>query len=176
MTTMSQNPESPKSPKSPVATRLLRLPVATRLLRIPWKRPTVCAVTSVGFVLPFAMDGVHVPPVFQVMLVSQTIVAILFWWDPAISQNTVVHRIDAALARANVVSIISYKFFLGTADNMSEFLLAMFCMFLHFWLSHRVSSHQNHRGCGWGSSEHVAVHALAHLWCSRGVYLTFFMS
>ena len=139
------------------------------------KPPTICVVTSIGFVLPFAMDGVHVPPILQIMLVSQTAVAILFWWDPAVSRNTVVHRVDAALARATVVSVIGYKLFLGGPENLPEFFVTMLFMFVCFYISHRISSHHSSMGeaAAWGSSQHVAAHALAHLWCSRGVYLTF---
>jgi hypothetical protein len=149
------------------------------------KPPTICVVTSIGFVLPFAMDGVHVPPVFQIMLVSQTAVSILFWWDPAVSRNTIVHRVDAALARATVVSVIGYKLFLGSPlcgqllrcapENLPEFFVTMLFMFVCFYISHRVSSHRSSMGeaHAWGSPQHVAAHALAHLWCSRGVYLAF---
>jgi len=92
---------------------------------------------------------------FAVITFNGSIVSIMFWSNPVLYRNTIIHRIDAVSARFILVNYALYKITVNH-NNLLWFLIYYFIMLVFFYLSNKISSNN------WCCKKHINFHLLAH--------------
>jgi hypothetical protein len=121
-------------------------------------------VTGTGFFIPYISLRNIMPLYFSRILLLQGITTLLFWYDPIKNKNTYIHKIDSILARLNILSYISYKFFIYK-KNVIYFSVNTTLMLYFFYLSHINSSKT------WCCKNHLICHGMAHIISYYSIYL-----
>lgn len=126
--------------------------------------------TSFGFFLPVFLSRrygeaglVHTP--FFLLLTSQTASSALFWYHPQLFRGTLVHKIDAFLARTSILTVVLHQ--LSYPRSLGAFFLSTTMMLYFFHLSH---IHGNNEWCG---HEHIQAHTMAHVYSLVSLWYTF---
>ena len=87
--------------------------------------------TSSTFMIPFIWvlythHYLPVPTFIMCVVLFETIVSLLFWYDPINNQATNIHKIDGIFAR---ISICTMHWIFGSSDELSRRLKARLCLF-----------------------------------------------
>jgi hypothetical protein len=101
------------------------------------------------------------------MLLCNYIFSVLFWWDGR--PNTIIHRIDAFLARLSIVSFSSYILFFRNLELRWKalFLLVLQQCFRMYYFGSKASA------LNWCSDAHIIWHLFFHLFVGIGATFAF---
>jgi hypothetical protein len=125
------------------------------------------AATSSLFIVPIYAHHLHnipIPWVLKNLIILQGCVSIVFWWNPIVNRNTVIHKIDKVLARISISSVVGYKII---HDPTPLFTFSTIIMFYFFYLSNVYSRRS------WCSNPHIVCHCIAHISAHNSIYLAF---
>ena len=121
--------------------------------------------TSIAFVSPLytlSMYHFHVPTWIHTLILLQGCISVVFWIDPVGHRNTLVHRVDAVLARMSISSVIGFKIWVYRR-NAVWFYLHLLPMFYCFYVSNVYSQRS------WCSRQHIRVHGMAHMFAYASI-------
>lgn len=113
--------------------------------------PTI--ITSLFFSLPIFLFNPNT--YISCLLYMTTTSSILFWSNPV--KNSIIHKIDACIARLTIATFIFYKIYLNTCNQLF-FFTTMMKMFFFFYMSNVHS-----KKC-WCGHNHLFFHTFAHIY------------
>jgi|TARA_B110000114_G_C14975074_1_gene350129 hypothetical protein len=100
------------------------------------------------------------------ILTATEISSLLFWSNPKLYRNTVIHHLDSCLTRITI-SIIVLHNMLYQPYNIG-FFASTFAMFVFFYYSNAASSKK------WCSNRHLGYHLIAHIMVILSSFFTVF--
>jgi len=114
----------------------------------------ILVATSIGFISPvFLLD---IPIWLQYSLFFTTCISSAFWSDPNKHRNSILHYIDALMARIMITTVFFYALWQQN-ENLSLLFFMTSIMIFFFYLSDQSSSKE------WCSHNHIIYHGLAHI-------------
>jgi hypothetical protein len=128
-------------------------------------------ITSLFFMAPFVYYKIKngkwpVSIVIVGILTATEISSLLFWSNPKLYRNTLIHHLDACLTRITISIIILHNI-LYQSYNIG-FFVSTFVMFVFFYYSN-VASYKK-----WCSNRHLVYHLIAHLMVILSSFFTVF--
>jgi hypothetical protein len=114
-----------------------------------WKY--ILVVSSIGFLIPLIFTTI---PYFIMLFFTVSFVSAMFWVDN--TENSVVHYMDAAMARIGIISVLLYKIFINT-NNLWLFSIFTAISFVMIYKSN-VESRKK-----WASKTHILFHLFSHI-------------
>jgi hypothetical protein len=102
------------------------------------------------------------------LLILIIICSQLFWSNPI--QDSLIHRIDAIVAKMSIICFILYIIFFKKHPWWGCFtaLIIAVCITTTFYLSNHFSSIE------WCSEPHILFHGLMHIFCYIGTFYAFY--
>jgi hypothetical protein len=121
-------------------------------------------LTGSSFSFLFIFYSYMMPIYLATILFFQSILTLLFWYDPIKNKNTYIHLVDGINAKIVILSFIFYKFFIYT-NNLTIFSITTSIGLYFFYLSH-ISSKEK-----WCCNKHLICHSIAHILSVISIYL-----
>jgi hypothetical protein len=110
-----------------------------------------------GFGCIFIFCSSWMPIYFQIILLNQSILTLLFWINPMRTRNSIIHKIDGFNAKLLICSFILYKWFIYR--KYAFYFTTNTSIGLYFY--HLSDKHSRHTWC---SQKHLLCHFIAHIY------------
>lgn len=127
--------------------------------------------TSSTFMIPFiwvlyTYHYLPVPTFIMCVVIFETIVSLLFWYDPIKNQATNIHKIDGIFARISICTMVAYHIFCTDEFNYM-FWFCLVNMVVFFTLSNYF-----YREGKWCTPLHIMSHCFAHIYATMCIFFT----
>ncbi len=124
-------------------------------------------ITSFFFFLFFSSHSL-IECILAALLISVLITSQLFWYNPI--RYSLLHRIDACIAKITILCFIIYTFLTKLQDNIHLFfyILLLLVLFSMAILSEYYSQKE------WLSTHHILFHGLLHICSFIGTFFAFY--